>query len=193
MAPTAPTVTLTRQVVSDFQIAKIFNENGKRPINAIDFDATGELCVTTADDDTIRLYDCQTGTEKKTLYSKKYGCSLGRFTHHSSHILHAAAKDHIIRYLSLHDNQYLRYFKGHAGRVVNLEMSSQDDTFISSAMDSTVRLWDLRTNHCQGLIHTAPGARTSVGFDHTGLVFATGDSRVVRMFDARNYESGPFA
>jgi WD40 repeat protein len=34
-------------------------------------------------------------------------------------------------------------------RVVSLEMSPVDDTFISGALDGTVRLWDLRTNVCQ--------------------------------------------
>lgn len=29
--------------------------------------------------------------------------------------------------MSLHDNKYLRYFKGHTGMVVLLEMSPEDD------------------------------------------------------------------
>ena len=58
-----------------------------------------------------------------------------------------------IRYLSLHDNRYLRYFKGHRDRVSALSMSPRDDSFLSAAMDRTVRMWDLRTNVCQGLMH----------------------------------------
>lgn len=71
-----------------------------------------------------------------------------------------------IRYLSLHDNNYVRYFKGHKKkcvlpcsphhssslgepRVVSLQMSPQDDTFLSGATDDTVRLWDLRTQNAQ--------------------------------------------
>lgn len=41
-------------------------------------------------------------------------------------------------------------FKDSPGdRVVSLEMSPQDDTFLSGATDDTVRLWDLRTQNAQ--------------------------------------------
>lgn len=75
----------------------------------------------------------------KQLYSKKYGVHLARFTHKSSTIIYASTKGNgaqfrlvyfrrmlklivpvnrsdDIRYLSLHDNNYLRYFKGHKKR-----------------------------------------------------------------------------
>ena len=34
-------------------------------------------------------------------------------------------------------------------RVVSLCMSPKNDSFMSGALDHTVRLWDLRTNVCQ--------------------------------------------
>ena len=53
---------------------------------------------------------------KRTLLSKKYGVSLIRYTHAQNTVLHASTKvDDTIRYLSLHDNKYLRYFKGEQG------------------------------------------------------------------------------
>ncbi len=86
---------------------------------------------------------------KKTIYSKKYGVSLVRFTHHPNAVLVASQNSfdgnwivgvrggegkgrwwyhsivlilpkltftESIRYLSLHDNKYLRYFKGHRNK-----------------------------------------------------------------------------
>jgi WD40 repeat protein len=53
-----------------------------------------------------------------------------------------------IRYLSLHDNQYVRYFKGHKDKVTQLEVSPTDDMFISASRDHSVRLWDLRSPNC---------------------------------------------
>jgi WD40 repeat protein len=53
-----------------------------------------------------------------------------------------------IRYLSLHDNQYVRYFKGHKDKVTQLEVSPTDDMFISASCDHSVRLWDLRSPNC---------------------------------------------
>lgn len=41
--------------------------------------------------------------------------------------------EHALRYLSLHDNQYVRYFRGHTARVSALAMSPKNDLFMSAA------------------------------------------------------------
>ena len=78
--------------------------------------------------------------------SKKYGCANVRFTHKATNIIYTSTKgEDAIRYMSLHDNKYLRYFKGHTGLVVSLELSPEDDSFISASTDGTIRFWDLKT------------------------------------------------
>ena len=69
--------------------------------------------------------------------SKKYGCDLVRHTHASNAILCTSNKidgeryirlfvskhyllTDTVRYLSLHDNKYLRYFPGHTKRCVTV-------------------------------------------------------------------------
>ena len=77
------------------------------------------------------LYECR---PKRTLYSKKYGCDLLQYTHAPNAIVYSSNKvdgkrkmiirtfsnDFVtadtIRYLSLHDNKFLRYFPGHTKR-----------------------------------------------------------------------------
>lgn len=41
---------------------------------------------------------------------------------------------HSIRYLSLHDNRYLKFFPGHTKPVTALSMSAKSDHFISTGM-----------------------------------------------------------
>lgn len=41
--------------------------------------------------------------------------------------------EHLLRYLSLHDNQYVRYFRGHTARVTGITMSPKNDLFMSAA------------------------------------------------------------
>ncbi|KAJ3105956.1 WD repeat-containing protein 82 [Phlyctochytrium planicorne] len=173
---------------------RIFNDH-KDKINSLDFDGTGALCLTVGDDDALHMYDCLSGTLKKTSYSKKYGCSLGRFTHNRSNVLHASTKeDNAIRYLSFHDNKYIRYFKAHSEEVTSLEMSPNDDHFLSASKDGTVRLWDLRGPTAVGNIEIRKG-RTCVGFDPTGLVFAsvTSQTNEIRLYDPKNTSPGPFS
>jgi len=84
-----------------------------------------------------------------------------------------------LRLLSLHDNKYLRYFKGHhdrfdyetscfnrrvtasacpmckssvvifSFRVVSLSLCPRNECFISGSLDRTVLLWDQRAEKCQ--------------------------------------------
>ena len=114
-----------------------------------------------------------------------------------------------IRYLSLHDNKFLRYFPGHTKRsttqfiilgthhhtytpshthrVVSLMMSPINDTFLSGSLDRTIRLWDLRSPNCQGLMHL--NCTPIASFDPEGLIFAAGvDSRQLKLYDLRTFD-----
>ena len=52
---------LTEAVVKTFRNARMFHENTDR-INALDFSANGETLITSSDDDSIVIYDCQAGS-----------------------------------------------------------------------------------------------------------------------------------
>lgn len=127
------------------------------------------------------------------LQSKKYGVDLPRFTHKNSAIVYASTKeDDTIRYHSLHDNKYLQYFKGHKERVVSLEVSPTDDGFMSGSVDRTVRLWDLRTPTCRGLLNLP--SSPLVAYDASGVVFAIAINTFSRilLYDMSNYDKEPF-
>ncbi|KAI0951071.1 hypothetical protein AcW1_008211 [Taiwanofungus camphoratus] len=222
MAPTATTsnhdasapagLVLTPALMGKLKPAKIFKtavdlqtpsspgnasskspNSGPRHITGISFDDRGDQLVTAAEDETFRLYSCKSGKQLKTLYSKKYGVDLPRFTHKNTAIVHASTKeDDTVRYHSLHDNKYLQYFKGHKQRVVSLEVSPVDDGFMSGSLDKTVRLWDLRTPTCRGLLNLP--SSPIVAYDATGLVFAVGVNHYSRilLYDQANFDKAPF-
>uniref|UniRef100_A0A3Q3IHB6 Twinfilin n=1 Tax=Monopterus albus TaxID=43700 RepID=A0A3Q3IHB6_MONAL len=183
---------LTDNVLRSFRVAKVFRENSDK-INCFDFSSNGETIISSSDDDSLVLYDCQEGKPKRTLYSKKYGVDLIRYTHAANTVVYSSNKiDDTIRYLSLHDNKYIRYFPGHNKRVTSLSMSPVDDTFISGSLDKTIRLWDLRSPNCQGLMHLQ--GKPVCSFDPEGLIFAAGiNSEMVKLYDLRSFDKGPFA
>lgn len=177
--------------ITSFKVAKEFSENTQR-INSIDFSQDGSNLISSSEDDSIVIYDCEKGTTKRTLQSKKYGVDLIHHTHASNTAIHTSNKvDDTIRYLSLHDNKYLRYFHGHTKKVVTLCMSPADDTFLSGSLDKTIRLWDLKSQQCQGLMHLM--GRPVANFDPEGLIFAVGiNSESVKLYDLRSFDKGPF-
>ena len=66
-------------------------------------------------------------------------------------------------------------------------MSPVDDTFLSGALDRTIRLWDLRSNSCQGLMHVT--GRPVAAFDPEGLIFAAGiNNECIKLYDLRSFD-----
>ncbi|RPA85781.1 WD40 repeat-like protein [Ascobolus immersus RN42] len=163
-------------------------------VTCLDFDDQGEYCIASTSDETLQLYDCKLGKFQKTLYSKKYGVHLAKFTHSNSQVIYASTKeDDTLRYLSLHDNSYIRYFRGHKGKVTTLEFSPVDEHFLSGSLDGTVRIWDLRSQSVQGSLSLS--APHLVAFDPMGIIFAVACHRdaSVYLYDARNFDRSPFA
>eukprot|EP00898_Chlorokybus_atmophyticus_P005690 jgi/Chlat1/6121/Chrsp409S05658 len=183
---------LTDEVAACMGRGRVFKDNTGR-ITSLDFHRTEDFLVTTSEDESIHLYNTASGKLVKTVFSKKYGADNIRFTHHSSSVICSSKNewDESLRYLSLHDNRYLRYFRGHHGRVVSLCMSPKNDSFMSASLDKTVRLWDLRTNVCQGLLRVR--GRPAAAYDQQGLVFAVAmEASAVKLYDVRSFDKGPF-
>ncbi|OAF70909.1 WD repeat-containing protein 82 [Intoshia linei] len=182
---------IKEQLLVRFKPTKVFSDNSDN-INSLDFSRNGETLITSSNDDSIQIYDAMQGIRKHSLNSKKYGVSLIRCTHANNTAIHASTKvDDTIRYLSLHDNKYIRYFSGHSKRVINLEMSPNDDTFISSSEDNTFRIWDLRSPNCHGLIKSDNSILAS--YDPEGILFAiASENEKIKLFDKRSFDKGPF-
>lgn len=54
-------VRLVDSVVRSFRVAKLYRENTDR-VNHMDFSPSGEMLISSAEDDQIVIYDCEKGT-----------------------------------------------------------------------------------------------------------------------------------
>ncbi|KAK4751294.1 hypothetical protein SAY87_004776 [Trapa incisa] len=191
---TVPITELDEDTVRSMAIGAVFSDFGGN-INSLDFHRKDDLLVTASEDDSVRLYDIVNAKLLKTTYHKKHGADRVCFTHHPSSIIcsskHNLDSGESLQYLSMYDNRCLRYFKGHKERVVSLCMSPINDSFMSGSLDHSVRIWDLRVNACQGILHLR--GRPTVAYDQQGLVFAVAmEGGAIKLFDSRSYDKGPF-
>lgn len=184
------------QVDNLFMGSVILNDSA---VSNLDYSRDGNFLVSTTKESTVHLIDCATGIEKKKLYTRAHGIGQMKFTHHESCILLSSTqKSNDIRYMCMHDNRYLRMFRHQEERVSSLAMNPIDDCFIS-ASSSSVYLWSLGTITPTAKIQLPPNTeQSSVAYDGTGLVFGVScfdgksRSRSIKLYDARNFEQGPF-
>ncbi|KAJ6648704.1 WD repeat-containing protein 82, partial [Pseudolycoriella hygida] len=186
-------VFLNDEVVRSFKVVKYFPEETDR-INAIDISPNGELLVSCSADDVVSVYSCELGVRTDAFHTKKYGADLIQFADKDLRVIHSSTKvDDKIRYLSLSDYKYFHYFNGHVKKVVSLCVSHKQNTFLSTSLDKTLRLWDLRLPNCQHVINFNFVGRPTAAYDPEGLIFAVGvDSEFVRMYDSRMTGKAPF-
>ncbi|KAF6157447.1 hypothetical protein GIB67_004385 [Kingdonia uniflora] len=186
---------LDDNIVRKMAVGAVFSDFAGK-ISSVDFHRTDDLLITASEDDSVRLYDIANAKLLKTTYHKKHGADRICFTHHPSSVICSSrykldSTGESLRYLSMYDNRCLRYFKGHKERVVSLCMSPINDSFMSGSLDRSVRIWDLRVNACQGILHIR--GRPAVAYDQQGLVFAVAmEGGAVKLFDSRSYDKGPF-
>lgn len=163
-------------------------------VTSLDFDDNGEFLLAACSDDSLQLYNAKEGKHIKTLLSQKYGAHLARFTHHSQSILYASTKvDDTIRYLSTHDNQFLRYFKGHTAPVTSLVLNPAADSFLSCSLDNTVRLWNLNSPSPQARLNLSTPHLAAYDPSATVIAIASSSTSSILLYDIRNYDKPPFS
>lgn len=193
--PPAPGTQRVETVISAFREQRRFKApDSKTFVTSLDFDDTGELALVSRDDETLQIYNCKEGKHAKELKSQKYGVHLARFSHHSQNIIYASTKvDDTIRYLAVHDNSFVRYFRGHKDKVTSIALSPADDTFLSCARDNQMLLWDLRSQNYQGKLNIHGGRLCTYDASASVIAVASQTTQCIELYDARNWTSAPFS
>lgn len=75
-----------------------------------------------------------------------------------------------------------------------LALSPANDNFLSASADNTVRLWDMNSDHAQGILNLK-AQPTLVAYDPTATVLAIACpmAQAILLYDVRGYDKAPFA
>lgn len=188
---------LTPQMISEFEIARVHREH-KKSVSCLDASQDGMTMVSSGVDDNIVVYNTLDGNTTGNIPVQKYGAGVVRFIKNSSPTTVVTAStntDNKIRALDVERKKYIRYFDAHVATVVSIAASPVCSDFLSTSRDSYVMLWDSRKEDSIGKVRAA--GVPIVAYDPKGLIFgiaynAPNLKTLVKLYDARNYDDGPF-
>jgi COMPASS component SWD2 len=185
----------------EHKIGHLFRDVHHQHVTCLDFSdkaaSDNQYLAACSEDGILAIYDCLKPALLKS-FSVSDVAHVAKFTHSPSNVLMATSKKPAISYLSLNSGSVgQRYALDEVARDVS--MSSSSDSFLT-ATDSAVMLWDLRSPSAVARLSSglngglARVANPRACYDPQGQVFAlTCNDRNLRLYDARNYQQGPFA
>lgn len=141
-------------------------------VRSITFSQDGKMLVSGSDDQTIRLWDVETGTCLSVLQgpSRVFSVAL----HPDGNTLASGHQDEIVRVWDWRTEECLHKLTGHMNRIWSVAFSPEGDMLASGSNDHTVRLWDVNRGECLRELKGHSHRVRSVAFSPDGVLLASG-------------------
>jgi WD40 repeat protein len=163
---------------------KSFKPEDRMMFRTAAFSPDGKSFLTGDFNDTLWLWDIETGLKTKSFKGQRFVNSV-TFSSDGKYIL-SGADDATIKLWDVETGQNEKNFPGHTASVNSVMFSPDDKNFISGSDDGTVKLWDIITG---GEIKTFYGHTSmvkSVAFSPDGKQILSGsDDGTTRLWDIK--------
>lgn len=173
-------MSITEEDIKKLRTAFTTFENAK--IKSLTFHYNGELLAYNTNEK-IEILKLSEKVDKFPITVKKYGCGFCKFYDEQSLLHTSTDSNENIRFLDLAKEGYIRYFPGHAKKVLNLEVG--DRHIVSSSDDNTIRLWDPRQ---QEVVKIHQGHKAPLIALHTAVLVVATDSCTIEFFEMPNLD-----
>ena len=159
-----------------------------KAIWSVAFDEKGETIASASADQSIKLWDVQTGKCQQTLLGHRHWvCSVAFHPH--KNLLASGSYDRTIKLWDLATGKCVETWKGHTSGLWHIAFSPKGDFLVSSGIDQTVRLWAVSTGKCQQVLKGHENWVMAVAMSPDGQWIASGSAdRTVRIWRAESGE-----
>ena len=145
-------------------------------------------------DDTVRLWDANTGKHQATLTGHTSSVISLAFSPDGTTIA-SASLDHTVRLWNTNTGDTEVTLIGHTDSVNSVTYSPDGNTIVSTSSDKTVRLWDAHTGKQKATLTGHTDSVTSVALSPNGSIIATASGRrhsndkTVRLWNTKTGET----
>ena len=150
-------------------------------ITSVSAHMDGRRVVSGSRDDTVRVWDVDTGEGLKTLMGHT-GTVRSVSVHRDGRRVVSGSHDETVRVWDLDTGACLRILEGHTNWVNSVALHMDGRRAASGSSDKTVRVWDLDTGACLGTLVHAYGV-SSVALHPDGRRVVSCSTNMVRVWD----------
>ncbi|MBD2543577.1 TIR domain-containing protein [Planktothricoides raciborskii] len=159
------------------------HESGVRSV-AISPD--GSKIVSGSYDNTIRLWDINSGSELAVFKGHEDLVFSVAFSPDGNRIV-SGSKDKTIRLWDIKSGEQLAVFKGHEGLVYSVAFSPDGSKIVSGSGENTIRLWDIKSGEQLAVFKGHESDVYSVAFSPDGSKIVSGSNdKTIRLWDIRS-------
>ncbi|NEN90225.1 MAG: hypothetical protein F6K48_15425, partial [Okeania sp. SIO3H1] len=164
-----------------------------QPVESVSFSPDGQTLASSggylassSGDNTIKLWNLDTGEEIRTLQGHDNYVSSINFSP-DSQTLASGSWDKTIKLWNLETGEEIRTLQGHDGYVYSVSFSPDGQTLASGSFDKTIKLWNLETGEEIRTLQGHTSIVFNVSFSPDGQTLASSSNNTIKLW---NLETG---
>lgn len=160
-------------------------EGHQHTVRAIAFMPDGNAVVSSADDETVRIWDAATGEEKQKFCH--WQMSNPMVVSPDGNTIAVGSASHTVILWDVATGEQRRTLEGHGARISVLAFSPDNKSLVSGSEDNTVVVWDVATG-AKKEKHHYDVQISAIIFSPAGTTVASQSSRTISHWDITNGE-----